>query len=245
MRSLLSMGALACVLGVAAPVAAQAPNTDGSAGGGRDLRDLVVTAGEAVVKHAADQAFVVLTAENRAKSPAEAQKLTATAMTGVQTRLKGAGIAAAAIRTLQYELQPEFDYNSGKQTLRGYVARNSIEVKIDPIERAGEVIDLAVQSGATSVSSLRFDVKDREALEREALAKAVESARARAEAAAKGAGRSIDRIVKIEDQGVAEAPPPRPYAMAMRAAADAAPQTPVQAGEIELKGRVTLTAALK
>jgi uncharacterized protein YggE len=242
MRSLLSMSALACVLGAAVPVAAQAPNTDGSGAGARDL---VVTAGEAVVKHAADQAFVTLTAENRAKSPAEAQKLTATAMTGVQKRLTGAGIAASAIRTLQYDLQPEFDYNSGKQTLRGYVARNSIEVKVDPIERAGEVIDLAVQSGATSVSSLRFDVKDREALEREALSKAVEAARARAEAAAKGAGRSIERIVKIEDQGVAEMPPPRPYMMAMRAAAEAAPQTPVQAGDIEIKGRVTLTAQLK
>ena len=41
--------------------------------------------------------------------------------------------------------------------------------------------------------------------------------------------------MKIEDQGVAEAPPPRPYMMAMRAAADAAPQTPVQAGEVEIR----------
>jgi uncharacterized protein len=210
-----------------------------------DLRDTVVTSGDAVIKRAADQAFIVLTAESRAKAPAEAQKATATAMASVQKRLTGAGVGADAIRTLQYDLQPEFDYNSGKQTLRGYVARTSIEVRVEPIERAGEVIDLAVQSGATAVSSLRFDVKNREAIERDALTKAVEMARARAEAAAKGAGRAIERIVRIEDQGAAEAPPPRPYMMAMRGAADAAPQTPIQAGEVEIRGRVTLTAQLK
>ena len=210
-----------------------------------DLRDTVVTSGEAVIKRAADQAFIVLTAESRAKAPAEAQKATATAMASVQKRLTGAGIGAEAIRTLQYDLQPEFDYNSGKQTLRGYVARTSIEVRVEPIERAGEVIDLAVQSGATAVSSLRFDVKNREAIEREALTKAVEMARARAEAAAKGAGRAIERILKIEDQGAAEAPPPRPYMMAMRAAAESASAAPIQAGEVEIRGRVSLTAQLK
>jgi uncharacterized protein YggE len=233
----------ACVVGAAIGLAA----SDGAAqpaDAARDLRDLVVTTGEAIVKRAADQAFVVFTAESRAKIPAEAQKATATAMTSVQQRLKATGIAADAIRTLQYDLQPEFDYANGRQNLRGYVARNSIEVRVEPVERAGEIIDTAVQSGATSVSSVRFDVKGREAIERDALAKAVESARARADAAAKGASRTIERIVKIEDQGAAEPPPPRPYAMAMRAEA-AAPPTPIQPGEVEIRARVTLTALLK
>ena len=78
---------------------------------------------------------------------------------------------------------------AASRRLRGYVARNSIEVRVEPIERAGEVIDLAVQSGATSVSSLRFDVKDREALEREALAKAVSRPVRAPRPPPKGAGR--------------------------------------------------------
>ena len=106
--------------------------------------DVVVTAGEAVLKHAADQAFIVFVAEARAKAPAEAQKLTAAAMSAVQQKLKSVGLGADAIRTVHYDLQPEFDYANGRQTLRGYVSRNSIEVRIDAIERVGEVIDLAV-----------------------------------------------------------------------------------------------------
>ncbi len=210
----------------------------------RPAEDVVVTSGEAVVKRAPDQAFVTLTAEARAKAPAEAQRTVASAMTAVQKALKAAGIAGDAIRTLQYDLQPEFDYANGKQTLRGYVARNVIEVRVEPVERTGEVIDTAVGSGATAVSSLRFDLKERDAVEREALTAAVKQARARAEAAAAGAGRTVDRIVRIEDQGGAEPPPPRPYAVAMRAAAEDA-TTPVQAGEVEIKARVRLTARLR
>jgi uncharacterized protein len=237
MRTTLATGVMSAAIAWAVPSqGGQTPTADA-------LRDVVVTTGEATVKRAPDQAFIVLTSESRAKAPAEAQRATAVAMTSVQQRLKAAGIAADAIRTLQYDLQPEFDYANGRQTLRGYVSRNSIEVRVEPVERAGEIVDAAVQSGATSVSSLRFDVKGRETIERDALTKAVEAARARAEAVAKGAGRSIDRVVKVEDQGAAEVPPPRPYLTAMRA--EAAPQTPIQPGEVEIRARVTLTAALR
>jgi uncharacterized protein YggE len=202
-----------------------------------------VTSGEAVIKHAPDQAFVTLVSEARAKVPGDAQKQTAAAMTAVQQKLKSAGLPGDAIRTLHVDLQPEFDYANGRQTLRGYVSRNSIEVRVDAIDRVGEIIDSAVASGATSVGSLRFDIRKRDALGREALTRAVQDARARAEAAATGAGRTIERIVKIEDQGAAEPPPPRPYMMRAGIAAEAA-QTPIQPGEVEVRARVTLTVAL-
>ena len=55
----------------------------------------------------------------------------------------------------------EFDYVNGRQSLREYVARNTVEVRVDEVARAGEVLDAAVGSGATSVSGVRFDLKDR------------------------------------------------------------------------------------
>ncbi len=147
-------------------------------------------------------------------------------MTAVQERLKAAGISGDAVRTISLDLQPEFDYNDGKQTLRGYVARNTIEVRVDEIGKVGEVVDAAVSSGATSVSNIRFDLKDRQAVQQKALAEAVTDARARADALAKAAGVTIQRIVRIEDQSEQHVPPPRPMAQFRMAAADAA-TTPV------------------
>ena len=70
-------------------------------------------------------------------------------------------------------------------------------------------------------------------------------ARSKAEAAAAGAGRAIDRIVRIDEQGGVTPPVPMPYmrTAAQTAAADAAP--PIAAGQLEIRARVSLTAALK
>lgn len=230
-------GALLSLALVAPRAAAQEPPPPPAAG------DVVVTSGEGLVLAAPDRAFVSISAESRAKMPKEAQQANANAMTAVQARLKAAGISAEAVRTIALDLQPEFDYANGKQTLRGYVARNTIEVRVDEIEKVGEIVDAAVGSGATSVSNIRFDLKNREATERKALAQAVADARGRAEALAQAATRGIDRILRIEDHSETGGPPPRPMMMMRQAAADAS--TPVTPGQLEIRARVTLIVKLK
>lgn len=205
---------------------------------------VVVTSGQAIVRAAPDRAYVTVAAESRAANPKVAQQQNAQAMSGVQQKLREAGVPPDAVRTVAYDLQMEVDFIDGRRVPRGYVARNAIEVRVDDIERVGALIDLVVASGATFVSDVRFDLKNRDALEREALKQAVADARARAEAAAAGAGRTIDRILRIEEAG-AQPPPPRPMVMAMRAEAAAVPDTPIAPGELEIHAHVTLTAALK
>jgi uncharacterized protein YggE len=207
---------------------------------------VVVTSGEAVVKRIPDRAWVQITAESRARNPREAQKLNADVMSSVLQKLKGAGLAADALQTRGYDLQPEYDYANGRQTLRGYLARNSVDVRVDDLPRVGEIVDLAVTAGATSVGGVRFDLKDKAGAEREALRMAVLDARRRADAAAGGVGLGVDRVIRIEEQRVSVNPPPRPMMMSMRAeGAQAAGEPPIEAGEIELRATVTLTATIR
>lgn len=205
---------------------------------------VVVTSGEAVVKRAPDRAWVTISAESRAKTPGDAQKQNAAAMSSVVEKLKAAGIPAEAIQTTAIDLQPEFDYHEGRQTLRGYVARNSIDVRVDALPKLGEIIDASVGAGATRVSSVRFDLKDREAAEREALKLAVADARERAAAAAAGAGMQLGRVVRIEEHRQGAIPPPRPM-VAMRAEMAQEPTTPVAPGELEIRAAVTLTVEVQ
>ncbi len=229
--------AAAVLLLASASVAAQPPPVTRE-------EPVVTTFGEGVVLAVPDRAWVAITAESRASSPGEAQRRNAEAMAPVQGRLRAAGVPAEAIRTIAYLLQQEWDFVNNRRVSRGYAARHTIEVRIDAIDRTGELLELAVGSGATSVGNIRFDVKDRERLEREALRSAVAEARAKADAAAAGAGRTVDRIVRIEEQGVFSPPAPmRMLASPEQAASAEAP--PIAAGQIELRARVTLTAALK
>ena len=202
----------------------------------------VVASGEGSVKAVPDRAWITIGAESRAKVSKEAQQHNAEAMTAVQQRLAAARVAKDAIRTLGYDLEQEFDFVQGKRVPREFVARNAVELRVDEITRVGELLDVAVQGGATSVSGVRFDIQDREKVEREALRLAVVDARSRAEAAAAGAGRAIDRIIKIEDARELSAPP-RPMMTYAMKTADAAP-TPVEPGLIEIRSRVTVTTSM-
>jgi uncharacterized protein YggE len=206
---------------------------------------VIVVTGERTVKAPPDRAWVTVGAESRSRNPKEAQAQNATAMSAVQQKLAAAGVAKEAIRTIAYDLQLEFDWVDGKQVARGYVARNTIEVRVDDISKVGEVLDVAVGTGATSVHHLRFDVKERAKLEREALRLAVADAKGRAEAAASGAGGTVGRVLKIEEPGTQVVPAPPVPVMTRMAADEARPPTPVAAGEIEVRARVTLTASLK
>ena len=207
---------------------------------------VIVTTGQAEVKMAPDRAWVSINAESRSKDPKQAQRLNAAAMSVVMEKLKGMKLAGDAIRTTAYDLHPEFDYANGRQTLRGYVARNAIEVRLDDITQVGDVLSAAVGSGATTVGGLRFGLRDRDAAEREALRLAVGDARARADAAASGAGVQIVRVQRIEEQRGGGPEPPRPMMrqMAMEStAADPAP--PITPGTIEIRSIVTMTVAVK
>jgi uncharacterized protein YggE len=192
-----------------------------------------------------DRAWITIGAEARAPSPREAQRRNTELMKPVQDKLRATGIPADAIRTVAYDVQYEWDFVNGKRVGRGYVARNSIEVRIDDIDRIGEYLEVAVGSGATSLNGIRFDMKDQAKLERDALRMAVTDARQKAEAAAAGAGRAIDRILRIDEQGGVTPPVPVRFMReaAQAAAADAAP--PIAAGQMEIRARVSVTAALK
>ncbi len=229
-----SIAAFLISLGLSISAFAQAP---------ADAPHVIVT-GEGLVKATPDQAWVSIGAESRAKTSRDAQQQNATAMTAVQQKIAALGISKDAIKTTAIDLQLEFDYANGKQTPRGYVARNTIEVRVDDIARLGDVLDAVVSSGATMIHGLRFDVKQREQLAANALQAAVKSGMAKAQAVAAGSNRAVDRVMKIEELSGGYEPPmpvPRQYAMAARADAP----TPVAAGEIEIRAQVRVTVSIK
>jgi uncharacterized protein len=230
---------VAVIVASAAPVAAQTRQ-------GSDVPSvpIVITTGEGTVRRAPDRAWVTIAAESRARTAQEAQRANGDAMTAVNAKLRSSGLPADAIQTTSIDLQPEFDYANGRQTLKGYVARNQVQVKVDTLSKLGDIIGSSVASGATNVSNVRFDVQDREGAEREALRLAVADARKRADAAAAGAGMHVDAVLRVEEQRDVVIPQPRPMMMASRAEAVPA-AVPIESGEIEIRARVTMTAGIK
>jgi uncharacterized protein YggE len=236
--------AAAAVVAVFAAVGAAAAQDPPSPAGFPNT-PVVVTTGHALVRRAPDVAFVMVAVESRARNPRDAQRQNAELSAAVQQKLAAAALGKDAVRTLGYTIQQEFDFTNGRRVPRDYVARNAIEIRVEAVERVGELLDVVVQAGATAVGGVRFDLRDRAAAEREALRLAVVDARARADAAAGGAGQTVVRVLRIDDTRPPRIEYPERQLMMARAPAADAAETPIEPGVIEIRADVTVTAAIK
>lgn len=228
--------------GLATPAAAQTPAPP---------VPMVVASGEHRIKVAPDQAWVTVSLATRDSKAPEARRLGAAAMTTVTAELRKTGLAADAIQTVGFSLHPEYEYVNQRQRMKGFILSNQVQVRIDDVSKVADVLDsvgalsLPASSNVT-IGGLRFDLKNRTNVEREALKGAVEDAMARAKSMAAGAGLTLGRTLRIEEATNQVVPMrPEPYMMARSDAANAPVQTPIEPGDIEIRSQVTLTIEIK
>lgn len=82
-----------------------------------------------------------------------------------------------------------------------YRASQSVSVEVLDVKRTGDVVSAAVGAGATGVNGPRFFVSDSEARYRDALLKAFDVAKAKAQALATRSGRTLGRVLSITEGG--------------------------------------------
>jgi uncharacterized protein YggE len=199
--------------------------------------------GEAVIRARPDQAQIELGVSTQGPTAQAAAAQNAAQLEAVLARLRKLLDRKAEIRTATYSLVPNYRYprEGGKPEITGYTATNIVLIESRDLEGLGSLIDAATQAGANTIHSLRFLLRDEDAVRLEALRQATQKARANAEAMAAAAGLKILRIVSIEQTPAPSFRPMREIAMA-RAAEVAAPTTPIEAGAIEVHASVTLVA---
>jgi uncharacterized protein len=227
-----------------APALAQTPTTT--------QPPVIVAQGHSELKAAPDQAWAIVALETRDVKAPEARRLGAVAMTSVMAALRDAGLVPDAINTIGYSLNPDYEYVSGRQRMKGFVVANRVQVRIDDITKIADVLDavggLSLPASTTvTVAGLRFDLKDRADLERRALRAAVEDAMASAQAMADGARAALGRIVRIDQSGgrrTYEMVNMTPGVMA-RSSSDMAVETPIAPSEVVVQASVVLTVEIK
>lgn len=222
--------AAAAVAGVGRPEEARSEQ-------GTPTRGITVNA-SGDVETTPDRAALDLGVQTNAANAKAALARNAERLRHVIDALSKAGVARGDLRTSNVSLWPQQDADGTSVT--GYQAQNTIAAELD-VAKAGEAIDAAVAAGANVVGGPSLSVGERDALYRKALKKAVEAARAKAEAIADAAGVKVGRVTAVVESAGYEEPPPMPYAMR---AADTAEPTPIEPGKQEIEATVTVTFAL-
>lgn len=146
------------------------------------------------------------------------------------------------LETTGISLNPIYTYKDGKQSINGYSGTNIVSFRMET-DKSGTLLDDAIKAGATRIDGVSFVASD-DAIaqaQQQAIQKAAEEAKKRADAALSALNLSQREIVSIQING---ATPPQPLNYAAPAALDARQQavakTPVVGGEQKVQQSVTL-----
>jgi len=184
----------------------------------------------------ADIAVLSAGVTTEAADSKEALRENAARMERVLAAVRAAGVAKEDVHTSTIGLNPRYQYNN-RETPRitGYVASNTLSIKVRDITKLGQILDSLVAQGANQIHGPSFQIDHPEASYDQARRNALKMAQARAALYAQALGLHVHRVVSLAEDSRSGNFGPREMVMAAqqsRAASADASTTPVVSGEI-------------
>jgi len=118
--------------------------------------------------------------------------------------IRAAGIRERDIQTQGIQLQPDYRWDNepngrGRQTLIGYIAGNSVQIKTRDIDKLTTLLDALTTAGADTVYGPNFAISDPAPLRREARVRALARGQAEATEYARNNGFKSVRLLSVEE----------------------------------------------
>jgi uncharacterized protein YggE len=161
------------------------------------------TTGEVLARP--DQAEISLAVQTENTDAQVAQQSNAERMASTIAALQQAGIPADKIKTTGYNIYPVYDDTDSilGSKVRFYRVTNTLRITLTDINRAGEIVDLAVAHGVNQVNSISFTLSENQqkALRSDALRDAMSRSRSDADTVASAGGLTIVGIQTITVSG--------------------------------------------
>jgi len=163
-----------------------------------DVQEATISADVSVNSDIApDTATVRFTVENSGTNIADIKakndKIVNTAITEIKKKLT----ADESVKTITYRVNSVYSYKDKIRIFQKYEVTNGFEVKLKEIDKVSEIIDIATNNGIKTVNGLNFTLSDGEKVCNELMAKAIKTARSRADYLSAAAGTSILKIKSI------------------------------------------------
>ncbi|HEX7041768.1 MAG TPA: SIMPL domain-containing protein [Patescibacteria group bacterium] len=204
--------------------------------------DLFQVSGTGEVSEAPDSAEVDFGVTKSATTISDAQNQTNTNVDSLLKALKNLGVGDKDIKTTSYNVNPNYDFRSGSQTINGYTVSQSIQLTVKSLDKLNNILDTLTANGANLINQVSFTFSDakKQQLEDKARQLAVEEAKTKAQSLANASGMHLGRIVNVTEENSIVPRPVMPLAMAKDQAAESAP-TQVTPGENSISLTVTLS----
>src|SRR3989344_3761935 len=136
--------------------------------------NVISVSGEGEMVMVPDTAEFTFSIVERSASVPDAQREASRKANDVIAYLKKAGVAEEAIKTVSYNVYPQYEWQQavctqfscppGRQILTGYEVRQTVTVNVSETAKAGELLSGVGENGASEVSGLTFTVENEEAI---------------------------------------------------------------------------------
>lgn len=125
----------------------------------------------------------------------------------VMTTIRQQGIKDTDIKTTNLSINPIYDYNNGRQTLRGFEAQENIEVKIRDLGKIGEVLAKTTVDGVNQVGGVQFVIDSPEKAQTEAQKNAIKDAEEKARELSRSLGVTLGKVKSFSSYNVGDPTP--------------------------------------
>ena len=204
-----------------------------------DRLPVISVSGEGIVEASPDRATISVGVVSREKDPAKVQATNAKIASEIIKAVSAFGVEKKNIRTGNYSFRQIYRNDQNKRRVfDGYEVNNTITITVDNLNLVGKIIDSSLSHGANSVESLQFGIRDKSALQSEALRLAVRDARNKAEVVAAGLGKNIVGVRSVSiNSGSISTPRFSKLAMVADEAANSF-ETPIEGGTLSCSASV-------
>jgi uncharacterized protein YggE len=194
-----------------------------------------------------DLAYINIGVHTEAPTAAEAVAANNTQTQQLVDALKVAGVAAKDIRTSNFSIYPNTQYDPQTNEKLGttYVVDNTVYVTVRNLDSLGDLLDTAVKAGANNVNSIQFDVADKNPAMKQARDEAVKDAKAQALGLADAAGVSLGELQSISYNNSVPTPVMESFGKGGGGVAAADLAVPINPGTMTLTVTVGMTYGIK
>lgn len=167
-------------------------------------RNIITVQSSETVKAVPDMAQIRFGVSTQAEDAKACQEKNNEDLTRVIQFLKDSGIPDESLQTSNYGMNPIYDYTSGR-TAVGYEMQTNITVSDITIDQAETLLGACVDKGINNIDSVSYLSSQYDACYQEALAKAIESARQKAQVMAEASGCTLGAVVHVEEYSSSQA----------------------------------------
>jgi len=214
----------------------------GSDSAGSPAIDTITVNGEGKVSVTPDEAVVTVAVETDAADAAAALDTNSKDMQKVLNALKAQGIKDTEIETANVAVYPnrQYDPQTGKESLVGYRATNSVTVTLTDLTKVPAVFAAATEAGANNITGPVWQLSDNNQAVKEALTRATENALGKAQTLATASGVKVGPILVLNEGSVSTPPIYRDSAYAA-AVPDSVTPPPTSPQMIDVTASITAT----